>query len=364
MGAILLLEDGRKFTGEAFGAAVTKIGEAVFNTAMTGYQEVLTDPSYAEQIVTMTASHIGNTGVNLEDPESENVWVSGFVVRSLTRAPSSWRSTGGLHQYLVRHGVPGMQGIDTRALVRHLRTRGAMRSVISTDGTSDKELMDRLMAWPGMAGRNLASEVSCTKSWTYCAPERPRVRFSVVDGGCKKNILRLLEQAGCAVTVHPLGSSAEQWMENADAVLLSNGPGDPAAIPGVVDEIRKVSDKGMPMVGICLGSQLLGLSLGADTYKLKFGHRGANQPVQDLRTGKVEITSQNHGFAVDRASLEAKGGEVTHLHLNDKTVSGFMHRDKRIFAVQYHPEASPGPHDSSSILLEQFIRFAMGEEAV
>jgi len=358
MGAILLLEDGRKFTGEAFGAVATRVGEAVFNTAMTGYQEVLTDPSYAEQVVTMTAPHIGNTGVNGEDPESEKVWVAGYVCRSLTRAPSNWRSTGGLDQYLRKHGVPGIQGVDTRALVRHLRSRGAMRCVLSTDGTPEEELMELLQAWPGMEGRNLASEVSCTKAWTFAEPEQPRLRFTVVDGGCKRNILELLENAGCAVRVHPISDSAEAWMKDVDAVLVSNGPGDPAAIPGVVDELTKVIDAGVPVVGICLGSQLLSIALGASTYKLKFGHRGANQPVQDLRTGKVEITSQNHGFAVDEESLLAVGGEVTHRHLNDHTVSGFWHRDKGVYAVQYHPESNPGPHDSRAILLEQFVQFA------
>jgi carbamoyl-phosphate synthase small subunit len=362
MGAILLLEDGRKFTGEAFGAAVTRVGEAVFNTAMTGYQEVLTDPSYAEQIVTMTAPHIGNTGVNEEDPESNKVWVSGFIVRALTRAPSNWRSTGGLDQYLVRHGVPGMQGIDTRALVRHLRSRGAMKCAVSTDGTSEDQLLEQIAAWPGMDGRNLASEVSCDSAWEFSNPESPRMRITVVDGGCKKNILSLLAEAGCAVRVHPISDTAEAWLDNADAVMVSNGPGDPAAIPGVVDELRKVIDKGVPTLGICLGSQLLALALGAETYKLKFGHRGVNQPVKDLRTGKIEITSQNHGFAVDEESLERVGGEVTHRHLNDQTVSGFWHQSKRVYAVQYHPESNPGPHDSRAILLEQFIRFAQGEE--
>jgi carbamoyl-phosphate synthase small subunit len=357
MGAILLLEDGRKFTGDAFGAVTTKVGEAVFNTAMSGYQEVLSDPSYAEQVVAMTAPHIGNTGVNLEDPESERVWPAAFVVRSLTRAPSSWRSRGGLNQYLAQHGVPGMQGLDTRALVRHLRSRGAMKCVVSTDGTSEDDLRKRLEAWPGMTGRDLASEVSCSAPYVYADPAEARLRIAVIDGGVKQNILRLLAQAGCYVRVHPLHDPASTIMEGVDAVLVSNGPGDPAAIPGVVEELKTIMGQ-RPLVGICLGNQLLGLALGATTYKLKFGHRGANQPVKDLRTGKIEITSQNHGFAVDEASLIAVGAEVTHRHLNDQTVSGFWHPAKRVFAVQYHPEACPGPRDSESILLEQFIRFA------
>ncbi len=356
MGAILLLEDGTKFTGEAFGAATTRVGEAVFNTAMTGYQEVLTDPSYAEQVVTMTAAHVGNTGVNHDDPESAKVWVAGMVVRSLTRAPSSWRSSGGLHQYLAQQGVPGIQGIDTRALVRRLRTQGAMKCVLSTDGTPEEALRARLAAWPGMEGRDLASEVSCDSPWVAADPETPRIRLAVLDGGCKRNILRLLEEAGAWVRVHPIHAPAAEFTDGVDGVLVSNGPGDPSAVPGVVDELRSVLGT-LPVVGICLGHQLLALALGATTYKLKFGHRGANQPVKDLRTGKVEITSQNHGFAVERESLVAVGAQVTHVHLNDRTVSGFVHHGKRVFAVQYHPEAAPGPHDSHSILLNQFIEF-------
>jgi len=356
MGAILLLEDGRRFAGEAFGAKATRVGEAVFNTAMTGYQEVLTDPSYAEQVVTMTAPHIGNTGVNLDDPESERVWPAAFVVRSLTRGPSSWRSTGGLHQYLVRQGVPGIQGLDTRALVRHLRSKGAMKAVVSTDGTPEGALKAQLDAWPGMAGRALAAEVGCTEAWVANDPKNPTIRISVLDGGCKRNILRMLEEVGAYVRVHPLSDPPSAYLDGVDGVLVSNGPGDPAALPDVVQGLRD-SLGALPMVGICLGSQLLALACGADTYKLKFGHRGANQPVRDERTGAIEITSQNHGFAVERASLEATGASVTHVHLNDDSVSGFVHPAHRVFAVQYHPEASPGPHDSRSVLLDQFIEF-------
>lgn len=360
MGAILLLEDGRKFVGDAFGASTTRVGEAVFNTAMTGYQEVLTDPSYAEQIVTMTVPHVGNTGVNADDPESGRVWAAGFVVRSLTRGPSSWRSTGGLHQYLVRYGVPGMQGIDTRALVRHLRTRGAMRCVVSTDGTPENELRERLLAWPGMEGRALATEVSCPEPYVFADPSRPTARFAVLDGGCKRNILRLLEQSGAYVRVHPLTDPADAFLEGVDAVVVSNGPGDPAALPSVVAELKRgLGHK--PMLGICLGFQLLGLAAGATTYKLPFGHRGSNQPVRDERTGKIEITSQNHGFAVDRASLERIGATITHTHLNDGSVSGFALPKQRVYAVQYHPEASPGPHDSRGIVLSEFVALATGD---
>ncbi|MBW1880514.1 MAG: glutamine-hydrolyzing carbamoyl-phosphate synthase small subunit [Deltaproteobacteria bacterium] len=356
MGAILLLEDGRRFEGEAFGATATRVGEVVFNTAMTGYQEVLTDPSYAEQVVVMTFPHIGNYGVNEQDPESDRVHVSGFVARAFSRAPSSWRSEGGLHHYLVNFGVPGMHGVDTRALVRHIRTRGAMKCVISTDGTPEVELARQMAEWPGMEGRALATEVGTRRSYLFAEPEEPVLRVSVVDGGCKQNILRLLAERGCRVAVHPIDAPASVWLDGADALFVSNGPGDPAALTGVIAELQKAVGQ-VPALGICLGHQLLALSLGATTYKLKFGHRGTNHPVRDERSGKVEITSQNHGFAVERESLTATGAEVTHLNLNDHTVSGFVHPGKRVMAVQYHPEACPGPHDSQH-LIDRFVRFA------
>ena len=360
MGGILLLEDGRKFTGGAFGAITTRVGESVFNTAMTGYQEVLTDPSYAEQVVTMTTSHVGNTGVNEEDPESSRVHVAGFIVRALTRAPSNFRSTGGLHQYLVRHGIPGLQGVDTRALVRHLRSTGAQRCVISTDGTPEGELRSRLQSWPGMAGRALAYELACKAAYVYSDPAQPTLRIAVVDGGIKRNILRLLASTGAYVRVHPISDPAQAWMEGVDALFVGNGPGDPAALTQTIAELRKVVGA-LPTLGICLGHQLLALALGATTYKLKFGHRGANHPVRDELTGRIEITSQNHGFAVDAESLIQTGAIVSHTNLNDDTVSGFMHREKRVFAVQYHPESAPGPHDSRPLIVDQFLRFAKGE---
>ena len=355
LGAILLLEDGRVFEGEAFGCPTTKIGEVVFHTTMTGYQEVLTDPSFAEQVVVMTAPHIGNTGINLEDPESSRVWSCGFVVRSLSRAPSSWRSEGGLHQYLQKYGVPGIQGVDTRALVRHIRTHGAMKCAISTDNTPIEELKQRLRAWPGMVGRSLATEVCCDEAYVYHDPANPRLRITVVDGGVKTNILRLLRAKGVYIRVHPITDPPEAWIDGVDAVLFSNGPGDPAASKAVIASTQKAI-AARPCVGICLGHQVLALALGATTYKLPFGHRGGNQPVQDQRTRKIQITSQNHGFAVDAASLTAVGAEVTHVHLNDQTVSGFSHADKGVYAVQYHPEGAPGPHDGEG-LLEEFLQF-------
>lgn len=362
MDAVLLLEDGRSFRGSAFGAETTHVGEAVFNTAMSGYQEILTDPSYAEQIVVMTAPHIGNTGVNSEDPESESVFVAGFAVRALTHTPSSWRSHDSLHPYLVRHQVPGIEGIDTRSLVRHLRDRGAMRAAISTDGTPAGQLMEQIKAWPGMDGRALATEVSCKASYVFASPETPTARIAVLDGGCKRNILRLLQASGAYVRVHPLTAPASEFLDGVDAVLVSNGPGDPAALPLVVEQLRLALGR-VPLLGICLGCQLLALACGATTYKLKFGHRGANQPVRDERTGRIEITSQNHGFAVERASLARAGGLVTHTHLNDGSVSGFLHPSLGVFAVQYHPESCPGPHDSQKLIAE-FLAIASGRQTI
>jgi carbamoyl-phosphate synthase small subunit len=355
--AKLVLADGTVFSGESFGAAVEVTGEVVFNTSMTGYQEVLTDPSYAGQIVTMTYPHIGNYGVNETDVESGRPWVKGFVVREAARRPSSYRSQGTLDDYLERNGIPGISGIDTRALVRRVRMHGAMPAVLSAKDLDDESLRAKARAAPDMAGRDLVRDVSSRKAydWTEGEPrefraEKPRpspvYRVAAIDCGIKRNILRLLVDGGFDVRVFPATATpAEILAHRPDGLFLSNGPGDPAPVDYVASTVRALLPK-LPTFGICLGHQILALACGARTYKLKFGHRGGNQPVKDLTTGKVEITSQNHGFAVDAESLEGSGLELTHVNLNDGTVEGFRHVEYPAYAVQYHPEASPGPHDS------------------
>lgn len=352
---LLLLEDGRVFRGTAFGATATRVGEVVFDTALSGYQEVLTDPSFHEQIIVMTAAHVGNYGVNPTDAESARVWAAGFVARNFSPMYSSHRATEGLDSYLCKAGVPGLHDLDTRALVRHIRSRGAMRAAISTEDLSEAQLQERIQAWPGMAGRALASEVSCTAPYTFAQGKRGRIH--VLDGGVKLNILRQLASTGCHIEVFPAWTPASELGAGADAVMLSNGPGDPAALTGMIQEIRSLLGK-VPILGVCLGHQLLGLALGADTFKLRFGHRGANHPVRDLLSERIEITSQNHGFCVDPAGIVRAGGQVTHLNLYDGTLEGFMHPDLRVMCVQFHPEAAPGPHDSAHLLVNRYLQFA------
>ena len=386
--ALLALADGTFFEGASFGAEGEAVGEVIFNTCMTGYQEVLTDPSYKGQMVVMTYPLIGNYGINLEDVESKAPAVEGFIVKEASPYPSNWRSARDLDGYLKEHGVVGIQGIDTRALTRHLRDHGAMEGVVSTRDLNPDSLVAKAKASPGLIGRDLVKEVACAEPYTwqqgpwglgtgYEEGARSEVRgarpkdqlslfaesgtrspepFKVVayDCGIKWNILRKLVEAGCDVTVIPAETSAARVLGmDPDGIFLSNGPGDPEGVPYLIDNVRKLIGT-KPIFGICLGHQILGLAFGGRTYKLKFGHHGGNQPVKDLTTGKVEITTQNHGFAVDIASIPDKEVELTHINLNDRTVEGMQHRQLPIFSVQYHPEASPGPHDAS-YLFQRFV---------
>ena len=355
MKARLVLADGTAFEGESFGAKGERIGEVVFNTSMMGYQEILTDPSYVGQIVTMAYPEMGNIGTNATDEESERPHAVGMVVRHYTE-PSNWRAEATLSEYLAQHEVAGITGLDTRKLVRHLRIHGAQMGVISTDALSVAALAERARAAHGMEGLDLATGISTKTVYEFTEPTpnvfgepraRPELKHHVVayDYGLKKAMLQLLVDAGCRVTVVPSNHSAEQVLAlKPDGVFLTNGPGDPAAVKGADRAVAALLGK-VPVMGICLGHQILALALGGKTYKMKFGHRGANQPVQDLTTGKVEITAQNHGFAVDDASLAGKA-KVTHLNLNDRTVEGIAIPDAKAFSVQYHPESSPGPHDA------------------
>ncbi len=367
MRAILALEDGRTFEGTAFGATGTCVGEVCFNTSMTGYQEVLTDPSYRGQIVAMTYPHIGNYGTNSLDQESREPHVRGFVIEELTEVPSNWRSERSLDDYLRHWKIPGAQGIDTRALTRHLRERGAMKACLTSEALSETEAVDEAIRGEGVVGMDYVAEVTARAPYRWDAentassiwsvasgsagevrrPELPPIRHEIVayDYGIKENILRRLRQAGFGVTVVPAATSADEVLAmNPAGVFLSNGPGDPSALDYAHKAVNGLLGK-TPVFGICLGHQVLGYAFGGRTFKLKFGHRGGNQPVKDLRTGKVAITSQNHGFAVDPESLP-KEIEVTHVNLNDGTVEGMRHRDLPVFSVQYHPEAAPGPHDA------------------
>ena len=361
MTAILALEDGRIFEGVAFGARGEVAGEVCFNTSMTGYQEIITDPSYAGQIIAMTYPLIGNYGVNADDNESKRPFCEGLIVRENSRIASNWRSGGTLDDFLKGHGVVGISGIDTRALTKHIRSAGAMKGVLSSIDLDAKSLVDKAKECPGLVGRDLAMSVSCDEGYEWPAPPNPEFHVVAYDFGMKRNIPRCLADAGCRVTIVPARTTAEEVLAvNPDGVFLSNGPGDPEPIAYAVEALRKVLGI-KPVFGICLGHQLLGLALGARTYKLKFGHRGANQPVMNIQTRKVEITSQNHGFAVDFESMgqtKADGDvqvarsaafgdvEMSHVNLNDKTVEGLRCRDVDAFSVQYHPESSPGPHDS------------------
>jgi carbamoyl-phosphate synthase small subunit len=374
--AILALEDGRVFKGRAAGAGARRGGEVVFNTSLTGYQEVFTDPSYSGQIVCLTYPHIGNVGTNLDDEESAKPHIEGLVVREFSALASNWRSKESTQDYLERHGVPVIWDIDTRALVRHLRDVGALRGVVATDGTPAEKLVAEARALPTMAGLELASRVTSPKQyeWTRGSIElggsggsveaksqtastsNGKSRYKVVayDFGIKQNILRLLVDHGCDVTVVPAQTSGEDVLAlKPEGVFLSNGPGDPEPIGYAVANIQKMLGR-VPIFGICLGHQLCGLALGGRTFKLKFGHHGSNHPVQNLRTKKVEITSQNHGFCVEPESLPSSDVEITHVNLNDHTNEGMRHRSLPLFSVQYHPEASPGPHDAR-YLFHDFI---------
>ena len=363
--AILVLEDGRTFRGDAYGAVGETLGEAVFSTGMTGYQETLTDPSYHRQIVVQTAPHIGNTGMNDDDPESRRIWVGGYVVRDPARVPSSWRSQRRLDDDLVAQGIVGISGVDTRALTRHLRERGAMRVGVSSVDGDPQSLLQRVLASPGMEGADLAREVTTPEPYVVPADGAKKYVVAALDLGIKANTPRNLAAAGCEVHVLPATATAGDLLAvDPDGVFFSNGPGDPATADYAVDAMRGVLDAGRPVFGICFGNQVLGRALGFGTYKLKFGHRGVNQPVQDRRTGQVAVTSHNHGFAVDapldRISDTPYGRvEVSHVDLNDNVVEGLRCLDRPVFSVQYHPEAAPGPHDAHGL----FAQFAELMEA-
>jgi len=355
MDAILALEDGSVFKGNSFGSTGERYGEVVFNTSMTGYQEILTDPSYKGQIVVMTYPLIGNYGINSEDVESSRPFVEGFVVKEYSRIASNWRSQKTLDEYLKEHNIIGIEGIDTRRLTLRIREVGAMKAVLSTDDLNEDSLVRKARNSLGLVGRDLVREVINKKEYVWSKIDNPRFNVVVLDCGVKYNILRELARRKCQVRVVPADTPAEDILKmKPDGLLLSNGPGDPAAVKYMIETTRTLSKK-IPIFGICLGHQMLGLSLGGRTYKLKFGHHGANHPVKDLRSGKVLITVQNHGFCVDINSLPKNDIELTHINLNDNTLEGMRHRKLPLFSVQFHPEASAGPHDAEQ-LFDEFIK--------
>jgi carbamoyl-phosphate synthase small subunit len=377
MNAILALEDGSVFRGRGFGAETDSCGEICFNTSMTGYQEILTDPSYKGQIVTMTYPLIGNYGINHQDMESWKAHAAGFVVREVSPIVSNWRADLSLPEYLQQSGIPGIQGVDTRALTKKIRVRGAMKAFISTRPISDEDAVSRAREWPGLEGVDYVKDVTHSEPFLWDEKDTQSAEFDLVRGqvfadarnvrlplrsadipivafdfGMKYNILRRLRQKGFAVQVLPATATAQEALKYKPAgIFLSNGPGDPSALGYAVRTVQELTQTGIPIFGICLGHQILGQALGGKTFKLKFGHRGGNQPVKDLETGKIEITAQNHGFAVDPESLPPDVA-VNRINLNDLTVEGLRHKSKPIFCVQYHPEASPGPHDSTPLFDE------------
>jgi carbamoyl-phosphate synthase small subunit len=352
MKAILALEDGTLYEGISFGAAGECYGEVVFNTSMAGYQEILTDPSYKGQIVTMTYPLIGNYGTNTDDVESKRPFVEGFVVRESSRIASSWRCEQSLDDYLKEHNVVGIEEIDTRALTRRIRQEGEMRAVISTEDPSPESLVKKAKTSPGLIGRDLVKEV--TSNNVHHWNKKGKYNVVVLDTGVKYNILRELALRGCKVTVVPAATIAQKMLKlKPDGILLSNGPGDPAGVPYVVDTVKQLIGK-LPIFGICFGHQMLGLAMGGRTFKLKFGHHGGNHPVKDTKTGQVHITVQNHGFCVDIGSLNKEDIEITHINLNDQTLEGIRHKKLPIFSVQFHPESAPGPHDAR-YMFDEFI---------
>ncbi|MHC4608471.1 MAG: glutamine-hydrolyzing carbamoyl-phosphate synthase small subunit [Planctomycetota bacterium] len=367
--AKLALEDGSVFEGRAFGAEGERSGEVVFNTAMTGYQEVLTDPSYKGQIVTMTAAHIGNYGVNEQDVESAHPWVEGFVSRQFSRRASNQRATDTLEGYFKKNLIIGIDEVDSRAITRKIRVEGALNGVLSTIDLDDASLVGKARGVPKMTGQDLVKDVTCRepRGWrdfvttgTNGAPSDLRFRVALVDCGVKFNIIRSLVRVGCDVTVYPATVRADELLGGGhDGYCISNGPGDPDAVRYAIGTVRDLLEKDVPLFGICLGHQILSLALGAKTFKLPFGHHGVNHPVRREETGEVEITSQNHGFAVSEESLKKLGVEVTHINLNDRTVEGMRHKSRPVFSVQYHPEASPGPHDSR-YLFDRFLELMEG----